>query len=264
MVGFVDPEIPWFGFSRELGQNIRATNLLVAAWFALFSLPIFLLIPEKRTDFSGSAAELTRVAVRRLVNTFRQIRQYSQIVLFLIARMIYNDGLVTIFAFGGIYAAGTFDFTFQEIMIFGIVLNVSAGIGALIMGLFDDRLGGKTTILISIVGLLAVTILAATTHSRTMFWIAGIAIGLLVGPNQSASRALMARFTPRDKRNEFFGFFAFSGKATAFLGPLLFGISTDIFNNQRAGIWIVALLFAIGGLLLLRVNEPEGLSQSGE
>jgi UMF1 family MFS transporter len=264
MVGFVQPEIPWFGLSHEVGQNIRATNLLVAAWFALFSLPIFLLIPERRTGFQGSIVELSGEAVERLIKTFRQIKQYSQILLFLIARMIYNDGLVTIFAFGGIYAAGTFDFTFQEIMIFGIALNVAAGAGAFILGLFDDRLGGRTTILISLIGLLAATILAATTNDRTMFWIAGIGIGLLVGPNQSASRALMARFTPPDKRNEFFGFFAFSGKATAFLGPLLFGIFTGIFNSQRAGIWIIAVLFVVGGLILLRVNESKGISQARE
>ena len=192
MVGFVQPDVPWFGLTKEVGQNIRATNLLVAGWFAVFSLPIFLLLPEKRTDFQGSAADLGRQALGRLAETFRQIKQYSQIVLFLIARMIYNDGLVTIFAFGGIYAAGTFDFSFQEIMIFGIVLNVAAGVGAFIMGIFDDRLGGKTTILISLVGLIAVTILGATTHDRSMFWIAGIGIGLLVGPNQSASRALIS------------------------------------------------------------------------
>ncbi len=264
MVGFIQPDIPWFGLTKEVGQNIRATTILVAVWFAVFSLPIFLMLPQKRTKFTESTLETGRIAIQRLVGTSRQIKQYSQIVRFLIARMIYNDGLVTIFAFGGIYAAGTFNFTFQEIMIFGIVLNVAAGIGAFLMGLLDDWLGGKTTILISLIGLIGVTILAAATHDRSMFWVAGIGMGLLVGPNQSASRALMARFTPPDKRNEFFGFFAFSGKATAFLGPLMLGIFTDIFNSQRAGIWVIVVLFVIGGIILLKIDEQNGISQANE
>ncbi|UCH10236.1 MAG: MFS transporter, partial [Fidelibacterota bacterium] len=96
------------------------------------------------------------------------------------------------------------------------------------------------------------------THSRLIFWLAGIGIGLLVGPNQAASRSLMGRFSPAEKENEFYGFFAFSGKATAFLGPFLFGVFTDIFATQRAGVWVVAILFLIGALILLTVDEQEG------
>ncbi|MFB0517550.1 MAG: MFS transporter [Candidatus Neomarinimicrobiota bacterium] len=259
MIGFVNPEVPWFGFAKEAGENIRATNLLVAGWFAFFSIPIFLWVKEDKSRISPPEESIYEAAWKQLMETFRHIRKYRQVVRFFIARMIYNDSLVTIFAFGAIYAAGTFDFTIEEIMIFGVALNVAAGIGAFIMGFMDDILGGKRTIQVSLIGLILATVVAALTASRLVFWIAGIVIGLLVGPNQAASRSLMGRFSPPDKKNEFFGFFAFSGKATAFIGPFLFGRFTALFDSQRAGVWIVALLFIIGALLLLTVNEREGM-----
>jgi UMF1 family MFS transporter len=176
--------------------------------------------------------------------------------------LIYNDGLVTIFAFGGIYAGVTFGFSFSEVIVFGIVLNVAAGLGAFAFGHLDDRLGGKQTILISLAGLFLASLLAVFAQSKALFWVAGIMVGSMIGPNQSASRSLLGRFVPEDKENEFFGFYAFSGKATAFLGPLLLGQLTVMFQSQRAGIGIVAVFFLVGALLLLQVNEAEGVARA--
>ena len=260
LVTLIQPEIPWFGFSKELGENVRATNLLVALWLAVFSLPIFLFVREDKSAVTRSGSILA-ASYKQLLRTFRDIRQYKQIVHFLIARLLYNDGLVTIFAFGGIYAAGTFGFTTEKILIFGIVLNVAAGAGAFLFGRFDDKLGGKRTIEVSLWGLSAATLLAIFAQSEALFWIAGIAIGIFVGPNQSASRSLLGRFVPADKENEFFGFFAFSGKATAFVGPLMLGLLTEWFDSQRAGITIVLVLFAAGLLALRGLDEAEGIRQ---
>ena len=262
MVGFVSPETPWFGFTKEAGANIRATNLLVAAWFAVFSIPIFLWVREKKAPVT-QVRGLLASTYRQLVRTFREARQYKEILKLLIARLVYNDGLITIFAFGGIYAASVFGFTFTEIMVFGIVLNVAAGIGAFAMGFMDDLLGGKRTIQVSLVFLFLATLLAVFTHSKTVFWISGIMAGFFAGPNQSASRSLLGRFVPREKENEFFGLFAFSGKATAFLGPLALGELTRVFQSQRAGISIVAVLFAAGGVILRWVDEKEGVRAAG-
>ncbi len=257
MVSMVNPEIPWFGLTRELGQNIRATNLLVAVWFGLFSLPMFLLVREKRTI---PAVPFSIAAINnRLFNTFREIKKYRQVFRFLLARLIYNDGLITIFAFGGIYAAGTFGFSFQEIMMFGIVLNITAGLGAFAFGFCDDRLGGRATVLISIGGLIIATIIALSAPDKVWLWVAGVMVGIFSGPNQSASRSLLARMTPREMENEFFGFFAFSGKFTAFLGPLILGLLTDAFNSQRVGMSTVLVLLVVGGLLLFNVDERKGI-----
>ena len=263
MVGFVSPDVAWFGFSHEAGANIRATNLLVAAWFGLFSIPPLLMLKDPLRPARQPLTQTIKATLRQLQTTLRSLRSYRQVARLLLARMIYNDGLITIFAFGGIYAAGTFGFTFNEIMIFGIVINIGAGVGAFIAGPIDDQRGAKWTILVSIIGLIIATLLALLATSKAMFWVAAIMVGLLSGPNQAASRSLMARFTPAHLKNEFFGFYAFSGKATAFLGPLLLGILTAMFQSQRAGIGIVAVLFAIGGWLLLGVDEAEGIQASG-
>ncbi len=257
LVGFVDAEAPWFGFEKEGYQHIRATNLLVAGWFAVFSLPLFLWVREPAARRPAAGASLSD-AFRRLADTVREIRRYPDIVRLLLARLFYADGLNTVFAFGGIYAAGTFGFTFEELLFFGLVLNVAAGFGAFALGFVDDRLGGKRTIQISLLGFIAATVTALLTGRRALFWGAGLLIGLCGGPNQAASRSLMGRFVPEDKRNEFYGLFAFSGKATAFMGPFLLGELTRLFGSQRAGMAVVLVFFVIGLALIQRVDEERG------
>ena len=258
LVGFVQPALPWFGLSREAGFNIRATNLLVAAWFLVFALPFFVLAPGER------ARAPTRVdvrgAFRELWATAWKVRRYRDAARLLLARLFYNDGLNTVYAFGGIYAAGTFGMSFSEILVFGIVLNVAAGLGAFLFGFVDDRIGGTRTIAISLVALTAATVLAVLAPNRTWLWVAGTLIGVFGGPNQAASRSLMGRFTPRDREAEFFGFFAFTGKLASFFGPLLLGAATQAFGGQRYGVATVIGFFAVGGAILLGVDERRGMA----
>ena len=252
---FATGDPPPLGMSSIDGFNVRATNLLVAAWFLAFSVPLFFFVRDpdvrrSRPDIGAAFADLRQ--------TFTHLRRYRQIMRFLVARLIYNDGLVTIFAFGGIYAAGTFGFTLSEVIVFGITLNVVAGVGAWLFGFVDDRLGGKTTIMISLVFLGLSTLLAAFAPDRFWFWVAGVGVGFFLGPNQSASRSLMGRLVPKQHESEFFGFFALSGKVTAFAGPSLLGALSDAYS-QRVGVFSVLLFFLVGGVLLLRVDEREGL-----
>jgi MFS transporter, UMF1 family len=254
LVTLVQPETPWFGFSRDAGENVRATNLLVAVWFLVFSVPLLLWVHEDKTRVSPRG-RIAREAYGQLRRTFAEIRKHRQTVRFLVARLIYNDGLVTIFAFGGIYAAETFDFTLEEVLLFGIVINLFAGIGAVAMGYLDDWIGAKQTIVISLIGLIVATLVAILAADRVWLWVAGIFIGIFSGPNQAASRSLMGRFVPPGMQNEFFGFFAFSGKLTAFLGPFLLGLLTQLSGSQRVGVSVVIALFVVGLVLLLRVDE---------
>lgn len=258
LFAFVLPDAPLFGLPKDDGTNVRATNLLVAVWYAVFAVPVFLYVRERRVGTQGLGSGALRAAGRQLVQTFHEIRRYRQIFRLLVARLIYNDGLVTIFYFGGIYAQGTFGFSTEDIIVFGIAINVAAGLGAYALGHLDDRLGGKRTILITLVGLFVATVLAVVGQTATTFWVAAILIGLMVGPNQAASRSLLGRFVPAEKETEFFGFFEFSGKATAFMGPALFGWFTSLFQSQRAGVATVLAFFVVGALLVLRVDEAEG------
>ena len=257
MVGFVSADDPWFGLKIDTGEHIRGTNVLVAAWFFIFTLPAILYLKEKKVESANRIGIVVLNSIQALKKTFQEIKIYKNTVRFLISRLIYNDGLVTIFAFGAIYASGTFGFTFNEIMIFGIVLNIAAGSGAFLMGYIDDMIGGKLTIQISLIGLMIAVLLAVFANSKLLFWVSGIIVGLFAGPNQSASRSLMGRLTPPDKINEFYGFFAFSGKLTSFLGPMLLGIFTKYFSSQRYGVAVVFIFFFIGFLLMRNVNEPD-------
>lgn len=262
LVTLVQPEVPWFGLSKDAGQNIRASTLLVAMWFGLFSLPMFLWVKEDKSRISRQG-RIIADTTRQLRETARQIREYRQIIRFLVARLLYNDGLVTIFQFAAIYAGVVFGFDFKELLVFGIVINIMSGLGAFGLGFLDDYLGGKRTIMISLFGLVLATLTAVLAPSRAWLWAAGILVGIFAGPNQSASRSLMARFVPPDKENEFFGFFAFSGKLTAFLGPFLLGVLTQVFGSMRVGISVVLVLFVLGMTLLARVDEQEGIAAAG-
>ncbi len=255
LIGFVQTDAPWFGVARVGGANIRATCLLVAIWLVVFALPLFLTLREQRRP--GARLDVV-AAFRELGATFRGVRRYRDAALFLLARLLFNDGLVTVFAFGGIYAAGTFGMTLSEVIKFGIGINVAAGAGAFLFGFVDDRIGGRRTVLVSCVALAAATALAAWAPTRTWFWIAGMSIGVFAGPNQAASRSLMARFAPPGRENEFFGFFAFSGRLTSFAGPALLGIATQTFGSQRAGVATILLFLLVGGGLLLLVDEGRG------
>jgi UMF1 family MFS transporter len=252
LVGFVQPEQPWFGLSRSEGFNVRATNLLVASWFALFSLPLFLSVKEEpipgvRWPVKGS--------LREIRETLRQVRRYREVAKFLLARMIYNDGLVTVWAFGGIYAAGTFAMPLSEVIVFGIVLNVVAGLGAVLFGFVDDKIGSKKTIMITLTALGGAVLLAVWAPTKTWLWVAGFLIGIFGGPNQAASRSFMGRIAPPQHQAEFFGFYAFSGKITSFLGPLLLGAVAQAAGSQRAGVATVFGFFLTGAILLAAVRE---------
>ncbi len=241
------------------GWNIRATNLLVAGWFLLFALPALFALREPAPPDPRVGSGLGRIS-----EALERVRRYPQAMKLLIARLVYNDGIVTIFAFGGIYAAGTFGMSLADIIVFGIVLNLAAGVGAFVFSVFDHYLGGKWVVLVTLVGLTAAAALAALAPNRTWFWVAGIVIGLLVGPNQSASRSLMARFVPKTRSGELFGLYAFSGKLTSFAGPLLLGQLTHWFGSQRIGVASVLLFFVGGGVLLLLVDEKAGCARADE
>lgn len=257
LYGFVQPETPWFGIPAEGDFRYRATNLLVAAWFLLFSIPMFLFVrdtkPTGAVDVPG--------AFRELGQTFRNLGQHGEVAKFLLARLIYNDGLVTLISFAGIFAYGTFGMSLGEVTFFGMALNVAAGLGAFAFGFVDDRLGGKKTVLISLVCLCIAVVIGVSATSRTGLWVAGIILGVFLGPTQAASRSLMGRFTPERHQSEFFGFYAFSGKATAFLGPLVLGLVTGLYG-QRLGVATVIAFFILGGAILATVNEERGIANA--
>ena len=236
---------------------IRSSNIFVALWFAVFSIPVFFLIKEKKAD--SLTNRHIKESILSIFKTFKAIKKYKVIARFLIARLFYNDALITIFALGGVYAVEALNFSYIEILVLGVVLNICAASGSFIFGRVEDKIGPKKTIEWSILILIIAVQFAYLSPelnsiglSKHLFWLAGILLGLMTGPAQSCSRSLMARLTPRDKINEFFGFYAFTGKATSFLGPFLFGILVYNFSPQ-AGLLAVLALFIVGYLIFQTV-----------
>lgn len=247
------------GFDTSSLIQIRATSLLVAVWFAVFAVPLFLFTPDVPPSGLGMADSL-RGGLQTLINTLKRVKDYRVITRFLIARLIYNDGLVTLFAMGGVFAASAFQMTTNEILQFAVFINITAGIGAIGFAWIDDWIGSKRTILISLIGLIILGGVVVSVETKSMFLVFGSALGFFVGPVQAASRSMMAHLAPEDLRTEMFGLFAFSGKATAFLGPLLFGLVTTAVGSARGGMATILVFFLLGGLLLLSVPEPKRLN----
>ena len=255
LVAFVQPERPWFGVGTENAANIRATSLLVAAWFVAFALPMFALTGD--TPASGRGLRTAaRDGLAQLWQTIVHVRRYGQIVRFLIASALYRDGLSTLFAVGGLYAAGTFGMSFEQILVFAIGLNVTAGLGAGLFSFVDDMLGSRRTALLGLAGLLALGIPVLLIADARLFIGLALGLGLFVGPVQAASRTLMARLAPPAMATEMFGLYAFTGKSIAWLGPLAFAALTEAFDSQRAGMASIVVLLAAGGALLLTVRAP--------
>jgi MFS transporter, UMF1 family len=255
LFAFIQAPVPLFGLDTENAEQVRIVGPLVAVWILVFSIPIVLFTPD--TPSTGvPMLEAVRRGLRQLYGTFKDLWDHRQTALFLLARMIYTDGLNTLFAFGGIFAAGAFGMSMAEVIKFGILLNVTAGIGALAFAWIDDWIGAKPTILIALVGLVIFGGIAVSVENVTVFWIAGAFLGLFVGPAQAASRSLMGRIAPPEMRGEMFGLYALSGKAMAFLGPFVLATVTYWTQSQRLGMATILLFFIVGGILLALMRHP--------
>lgn len=253
---FVQPSVPLFGLSKVNAEHVRVTAVFTALWFAVFSIPMFLWTPDRPATGRSPGVAL-KEGIASLIRTLRDLRHHPAAAIFLVAQMIYMDGLNTLFAFGGIYAASTFDMPLEEVLLFGIALNLIGGIGAIAFAWVDDWIGPKRTIIISIIAAFVFGGAILLVHSKTLFWPLGLALGVFFGPIQAASRSFMSRLAPAPIRAEMFGLYALTGKATAFLGPMILGWTTLAYESQRAGMATVLAFFVVGLALLMLVEEPK-------
>ena len=256
------PETAPFGLNRELGEDYRAVTLLVALWFAVFSVPMFLWVrePHGRKGARPPMRRIMREASQQIADTFREIRsRYTDIFRLLVARMFYNDGLVTIFVVGPLFVSQAYGMENMQVLTWGLMVQATSMVGAFALGFLDDRVGGKRTLMITIFGMAIGGLWAVLADSLTSIYVAGLWIGIFVGPNQAASRSLLGRFVPEAKETEFYGFLAFSGKAIAFMGPFLYGEISQATGSVRVGMGAVLVFFVVGGLLLLSVDEKRGI-----
>ncbi len=243
----IDPSPPWFGLDAHAAEPVRATALFAAAWILLFGWP---LLATSGTDGGLPWRTALRHGLAGLRQTLRDAWADRPLLRFLLARMLYTDGLTTLFAFGAIYAAGQFGMDTKSVLLLGILLNVTGGIGAFGFAFLDDRIGPKATVLIALAALCILSASILLVAHVATFWLLAMGLGVFVGPAQAASRSLMAHMAPEAERNAQFGLFALSGRVTGFVGPAALGAVTAITHSQRAGMAVIVLLLGGGGLLL--------------
>jgi UMF1 family MFS transporter len=259
--GFIAPEVGLFGVTSENGLAVRVSMLVAAAWFGLFALPVLLRVPEYRAPaaarrpqvgFAQSYVLLAR-DVKRLWSTSRHT------VYFLLASAVFRDGLAGVFTFGGVLAASVFGFSPGDVIIFAIAANVVAGVATIAVGALDDRLGAKPVIVTALVGLLVSGLVVFFLHDggQIVFWTAGLALCLFVGPAQSASRTFLARLIPAGREGEVFGLYATTGRAVSFLAPTAFAVCVSVFGETYWGILGIMLVLLVGLLLLLPVKAQQ-------
>lgn len=268
--------VPLLPLDTAMREGDRLAGPFAALWLAVFVLPFFLFVPEgrRRDDTSRRSS-----ALGELGSTIRSLPSQPNVLLFFVARMIYVDGLTAIFGLGGIYGTTVFGWTAFELGIFGIILSLTGAIGALVGGVLDDTRGAKWVIVGSLVllmlaatGILSVTreqilyglftytprpdgALPFTSVGEIVYLMFAMVIGFVAAPVQAASRSLIARLAPPEKITQYFGLFAFSGKATAFMAPLLVGIVTGATGSQRLGVAVIILFVGIGLLLMLPIRD---------
>jgi UMF1 family MFS transporter len=254
LVLLVMPDPSPFGLDRGQAEHVRAAAVLAGLWVLAFGWPACVFIPERSRPEPWRDA--VRAGLAELRATLFAVRHDRALLRLLLARMLFMDGLITLFAFGGIYAAGEFGFSATQVLMFGIGLNITAGIGVFAFAFFEDRIGAKAATLASLVALVALGVPLLLVRDPAWFWAIGLALGLFVGPCQSASRSLMAHMAPADSRASWFGLFALSGRVTAFAGPAALGLATAAFQSQRAGMAVIVLFLAAGAIVLAGLRVP--------
>jgi UMF1 family MFS transporter len=255
---FMKPE--WF-FMPNQEFALRASFFSVAVWWALFSLPLFRRVPEppvvRDRDVAAGIGPV-RAGLGRLVTTFREIRRYKQLVLFLVAFWIYNDGIGTIIkmavAYGDEIGIGMTD------MIIALIITQFVGIPfSFLFGTLAKRMGTKRSIMLALVVYVGICIGGFFMSTALHFYVLAFVVGLVQGGSQALSRSLYGAMVPKAKSAEFFGFFSTSSKFAGIAGPLLFGVVAQIAGQSRLSILALIVFFIIGGALLLFVDEEEGI-----
>ncbi|MFV0319327.1 MAG: MFS transporter [Microbacterium sp.] len=252
-------QLDWFGMDVSDGLAYRLIALGAAVWTIVFALPFVFNVPESpamddrpKVGFFRSYA----VLVRDLIALWREHRPTFW---FLVASAVYRDGLAGVFAFGGILAAVSFGFSATEVMIFGIALNLVAGVSTIFAGWLDDRFGAKAVIVaaLTILILSALFIFFFRDGGKTIFWVGGIILSASVGPAQASSRALLARVSPTGMQGEIFGLYATTGRVMSFLAPALWTAFIAWFGATHFGILGITIVLIAGLVLLLLVRLPK-------
>jgi len=228
----------------------------VAAFFGIFAIPTFLLFqevkkPSKRTNYF-------KTAVIRIKRSLKNIKNFKELIKFILSYLIYNDGIIIVISFAAIYGATRFGMSTKQLINYFVIANLTSMIGAFIFGYIFDKIGAKKTITITLIIWMIVVIWAFMCKTINEFYLIGLLAGIAIGSSQSCSRTMLALLTPDNKMAEFFGFYSVTGRIASIIGPLVYGEVARITGNQKWAILSVLIFFVTGAVLLQTVNEEKG------
>ena len=247
---FIDNDTLPFGLSKENSENVRATSIVVALWYLIFAIP-----------FLFNLKKINNNKIQKTANNTKKFKELiwdkglNNIGKFLLARMLYADGLNAIIVMGGIFAVGVFNLEIKDLLVLSVLMNITAFIGAIIGGYANDRFSSKNVIIFSLIGLILSSSIILFLQSKIIFLIFASINGFFIGPVQSASRVFMTKSIDENNQASGFGLFALSGKLTSFIGPLLVSTITFISNSQKIGFSSAIALLLIGLIILLKVKK---------
>jgi UMF1 family MFS transporter len=246
------------GFTESNLPLFRMSFAVTAAFFLVASLPTLLLLRERARPQTATGRSAWREALGRLAAIAGEFRRYRDLLSYLVAYLIYTDAINTVIVASGIFANKVLDFTPGDLIIYFLVTQSTAALGAVGFGVLADRIGAKQTISLTLIIWIALAGAAALVQTHAQFYAIGLAAGAVLGANQTASRTLIGRFTPLGQQAEFFGFFSVTGKFAAIVGPIVYGEVTAWTGSQRWAIVSMAIFFVVGLLALQLVDESRG------
>ena len=250
-----------FGGAELLGipdtdaLSVRVVMVLSMFWVIIFSIPLMLKVPEAK-PIAGTENEGVLLAYKKLIRSLVTMRKENPNLLkFLIASAVYRDGLNGVFAYGAVLGGIAFGLDLTEIILFGIAANIVAGIGAFVGSFFEDRVGSRKIIFVSLVGVIVggFGVFVFESAGTIAFFGFGLFLCTFVGPAQAASRTMMSRLSADDKQGEAFGLYATTGRAVSFLAPAAWAIFVGLFSPIY-GILGLMLILVVGLLLLISVR----------
>ncbi|MCX7797487.1 MAG: MFS transporter [Melioribacter sp.] len=261
---------------------IKETFPLSAFIFLLFALPLFLFIKESK-KFVNNNISFLKIGFQRVSFTIKNLKNHKNLVLFLLSFFLFIEGVNTVIYFSGNYASTTLKFSFEELIVFFIIVQTTAILGSVLFGLLADSYGSKKSLMISLIVWIVTILFAFVTSDKESFFIkvsskffnidlnsvhhysfylVGLFAGSVMGATQSTSRSLMSKLIPLERKTEFFGFYSFFGKSSAIIGPLVFGIISYLTGTQKFAILSVCFFFLSGIILLSYVKDPDKISQT--